>query len=387
MADTRLVSGSAKLLARWRVPGWALGIAVVLMSLAALVTVHLPPDDGNRHPGPLAAAIVAIGVLGAAVTLRFPLPGALLVAAALGAYVGRSYPSGPIYAVGLVAMFFLGRRTGRLTIVAGLAAIVVAMVAGWAVSDRSGALVAFYPGWAAGAAAIGAALRNRRRYLHEQAARAASVERTRAEEALRLLAEDRLRIARDLHDGVAHAMATINVQAAAAARVVDRQPAAAKDALSAIARASGTVLDELTAIVTLLREPGEPAALAPTPGLDDVPALLASVREAGVHCELATTGDLGLVGPPLATAAYRVVQESLTNVLKHANAGRVRVELHQGDDGFRVAVTDDGAAVPDVVAGNGIRGMRERVETTGGEFSAGASGGGFAVRAEWPAPR
>jgi signal transduction histidine kinase len=206
------------------------------------------------------------------------------------------------------------------------------------------------------------------------------------EEALRLAAEDRLRIARDLHDGVAHAMATINVQAAAAARVLDRQPTAARDALTAIARASGTVLDELNAMLTLLRDPAEPAARTPAPGLGDLDALAATVRDAGRQCRLRADGPLDDVAPAIATAAYRIVQESLTNVLKHSTAEHVAVELCVDGDRFAVTVTDDGAVRPSFGAGNGIRGMRERAEATGGAFTADFTENGFAVRAEWPAP-
>jgi len=347
-------------------------IVVLLAALAGFVTHRLPAADA-RAPGPLAIALASAAVLGAGATLRWRIPGFVVVAAALGAYVGREYPDGPIYAAGLAVMFVLGRRSGRALAIAGLIALEVALLAAWLVTRRNGWLVSFYPGGAAAAGAVGAALRSRRF--------------GRDEETRRRLAEERLRIARDLHDGVAHAMATINVQAAAAAHVLDRQPAAAKQALSAIADASATVLGELNALLTLLREPGAAAERAPTPGLAEVADLVTGVRAAGRECDYAVEGDVGTVSPAVATAVYRIVQESLTNVLKHA--GAARVDVHVQVDGPRVTVTvaDDGSAPGPmrgpVREGNGLRGMRERAEATGGRLTAGPGPAGFTVRAEW----
>jgi signal transduction histidine kinase len=370
----------------WReVPRWA-PVAVLLCALIAVLgTGHVPASGGERSGGPLASALAAAAVVGAAGALVRPRIAAAVVAAALAGYFARGYPGGPILAAGLGLMFLLGRRTDRVTIVAGLAAIEAGVVVGWAVSGQDGAIALFYPGWAAAAAAVGVAVRNRRSYVDERQARAVSLERSRQEETLRLVAEDRLRIARDLHDGVAHAMATINVQAAAAARVVDRQPTAAKDALAAIARASGTVLDELNGLLTLLRDPAEPAARAPAPGLGDLEALASTVRDAGRRCVLRMSGRIGDVPPPRATAAFRIVQESLTNVLKHSDADEVSVSVCADGDRLTVVIRDDGAPQPVSGAGNGIRGMHERAESTGGRLTAGYTGSGFTVRAEWPA--
>jgi signal transduction histidine kinase len=362
--------------------GWTLALTALVATLAAVGTTHVPQGSGTRAVGPLAVAIVVVAVLAAAGSLRAPRVGFVVVAVALGLYLGRAYPNGPVLVTGLFVMFVLGRATDRMTAVVGLATIEAAMLIGWAVSGHGGQVVAFYPGWTAAAAAIGAALRNRRSYLQEHAARAESVARTRSEAALRLVAEDRLRIARDLHDGVAHAMATINVQAAAAAHVVDRRPEAAKDALAAIARASGSVLDELNAMVRLLRDPAEPVARAPAPGLADLDPLIETVRAAGRTCTVTVDGNLDGVASPAATAAYRIVQESLTNVLKHSDATDVTVAVVAGDR-LRVTVADNGrsTAGPE---GNGIRGMRERVESAGGTLVVASGPGGFTVQADWP---
>jgi len=356
---------------RRSLPAVALAVAVLAATLAGFVTWHLSPGDA-REPGALAAVLAVAAIAGAAATLRWPVPALLVVATALGGYVGRGYPNGPIYLAGLATMFVLGRRSGRLLAVSGLVAIEVALVVGWLVAARNGSLVAFYPGWAAAAGAVGAALRSWRF--------------GRAEQTQRRLAEERLRIARDLHDGVAHAMATINVQAAAAAHVIDRQPAAAKQALAAIAQASGTVLDELNAMLRVLRAAGESAERAPAPGLDDLDALLEPVRVDGRTARLEVHGDLSAVPSTVATAAYRIVQESVTNLLKHSSARTATVAVTATDGVLRVAVTDDGGPVPPPPLGNGLRGMHERATATGGTLTAGPEDAGFAVRAEWRLP-
>jgi len=366
---TRLVSGSPAVARAHRPPAVAVGVVSLLGVLAAFITVHLPADAPDRRAGPLAVALVVAAVVATAGTVRWPLPATVLVGAALAGYVGRQYPHGPIYACGIVAMFVVGWRAGRGRAIAALAAIELGLVAGWLVAGRGGALVAFYPGWAAAAGAVGSALGSRRM--------------GRAEEKRRRVAEERLQIARDLHDGVAHAMATINVQAAAAAHVIDRQPAAARAALGAIAQASGAVLDELNAMLALLREPGTPVDRAPTPRLADVAELVDNCRRAGRECEYRSSGGLDAVPASVATAAFRIVQESLTNVLKHSDARRVVIELQAAGGGLALSVADDGTPRGKPRPGNGLRGMHERAEATGGRLSAGPTASGFAVEARW----
>jgi signal transduction histidine kinase len=228
-------------------------------------------------------------------------------------------------------------------------------------------------------------VRNRRSYLTELEERARYLEHTREEEARRRVAEDRLRVARDLHDSVAHAMATINVQAGAAAHVVNRRPEAAKDALTAIQRASAEVLDELAAMLRLLRDDDEGAARAPTPGVEQITELVASMRESRLPVTLEQCGPLDTVPTSIGTAAYRIVQESLTNVISHAAAAPTVVSVRLEDCRLSVEVTDDGPGNGSASGtGMGIRGMRERAEGTGGTLEAGPGPGrGFTVRAGW----
>ncbi len=232
-------------------------------------------------------------------------------------------------------------------------------------------------------------LRGRRVRLAGLAERARFLERSREEVASRRAAEERLRIARDLHDSVAHAMATINVQAGAAAHVVARRPEAAADALAVIQRASGEVLDELSAMLRILRQDGSPADRAPTPGLADISRLVDGIRGAGLGVAVSQDGPLAGIAPVVGTAAYRVVQEALTNVLRHSQAREVRVLVAVGSDGgLEVEITDPGPAAHESVCGTGVglRGMAERVAATGGRLEATATGtGGFRVAACWQA--
>jgi signal transduction histidine kinase len=219
--------------------------------------------------------------------------------------------------------------------------------------------------------------------------RALFAERTREEEARRRVAEERLRIARDLHDSVAHAMATINVQAGAAGHVLERRPEAAGQALAVIRRAGGDVLDELAAMLAVLRDDTQQADRAPVPGAAEIPRLAESTTASGLAVALRMDGPVPAVPGVIGTAAYRVVQESLTNVLRHSRATTARVRLvADPDGGVLLEIEDDGPALPQATAGTGvgIRGMRERVVSTGGTFWSGpASGGGFGVRAVWAA--
>jgi signal transduction histidine kinase len=245
-----------------------------------------------------------------------------------------------------------------------------------------------FVGWSAAAIFLGEAMRNRRSYLTELEERARYLEHTREEETGRRVAEDRLRVAQDLHDSVAHAMATINVQAGAAAHVVDRRPAAAKEALTVIQRASAEVLDELTAMVRLLRDDTDGVQRSPTPGVEQLPDLVTSMADARLPVTFEQSGPVDTIPKPISTAAYRVVQESLTNVVRHAAAASTNVTVRVDGGRLTVEVADDGpggaAASPASRNGMGIRGMRERAETTGGTLEAGPRPGrGFMVRATW----
>jgi signal transduction histidine kinase len=223
--------------------------------------------------------------------------------------------------------------------------------------------------------------------LRERAERA---EAALEEEALRRVSEERLRIAREVHDVVAHAMVAINVQAGVAAHVVDRKPEQALTALEEIKRVSGDALRDLRETLGVLREPDVPAPTEPTRTLENVGELADSARAAGLDVDLERE-DCDRVPAAVAAVAYRIVQEALTNVLRHApDATRAAVHLIVRDDALEVEVADDGTGLGPGAdgSGNGLRGMRERAAAVGGSVEAGPARerGGWTVRAFLPLP-
>ena len=222
--------------------------------------------------------------------------------------------------------------------------------------------------------------------------RAKDLEENQEEEARRRVAEERIRIARDLHDVIAHGVAAIHLQAGAALHVIDRQPDVAAPALSSIKDLSKQTLDELRATVGVLRSEAADAAAprAPTPGISQLAALIDQARHAGLSVDLQVDPSLNGLPAAVDVAAFRIVQESLTNVMRHAGQWAHAVvtisEDERGD--LNVEVDDDGlgasARAPDN-PGHGLAGMRERAATVGGDVKAGPRvGGGFRVIARLP---
>jgi signal transduction histidine kinase len=366
---------------------------VVAAGFMLLATSHLRATGGERS----ADALMIVLLVVAGGSLMFcrsrPWVPTVLTALASGWYLAANYPGGPIYATVWIALGFLGYRVGVRTGLLAAAGVACWLVAVSVAVGRGPLLVHLvFIGWSAAAVLLGDVGRGRRERVVRLQERTRELERTRDEETRRRLAEDRLAIARDLHDSVAHAMATISVQAGAAAHVVDRRPEAAKEALEAIQRASSDVLDELGAMLTVLRRSRLTADRAPTPGIERLADLVASTKAAGITADLEVTGDAASVPPTISTAVFRVAQESLTNVARHAPGSRARVRLAVHASGIELDVSNDGAARSPVRAsplgaGVGVLGMRERVESTGGRFVAGPiAGGGFRVRAEWDRP-
>ena len=224
--------------------------------------------------------------------------------------------------------------------------------------------------------AIGRAVFNRRRRLDEDRERAARDAVT----------EERARIARELHDVVAHAMSVMVVQAGAARTVVERDPAAAADAIRQVEVTGREGLAEMRRLIGVLKATDEEAALAPQPGLGDLDALLGTVRAAGLPVESMVIGDPRDLPPGVDLTAYRVVQEALTNVLRHAGVAHASVTLRYEPDGLEVTVADDGRG-PHAGdgGGQGLVGMRERIALFDGSLETGPrAGGGFEVRARIP---
>lgn len=245
--------------------------------------------------------------------------------------------------------------------------------------------------WTALAAAIGDAVRSRHAYVAAVEERAEHAERTREQEAQQRVAAERVRIARELHDVVAHHIALINAQAGVAVHLAERQPEQTLAALENIRDTSRSALDELRATVGLLRQTDDPAAPRdPMPGLTQLPDLLASFEGAGLAVRHSQRGISEPLAPAVDLAAYRIVQEALTNVHKHAGADHARLFLHYRPEWLTITVEDDGCVgpyhrEPHQGTGHGLIGMRERAAIVGGTLYAGACPqGGFAVTADLP---
>jgi signal transduction histidine kinase len=251
---------------------------------------------------------------------------------------------------------------------------------------------------------VGAGVRERRRYREGVAEQAERQQRDEAERRRHALQEERLRIARELHDVLAHSLSVVTVHAGVGRRVGPAQPAEALRALRTVEEASRAALDELRRVLSLLRSddepgetgrPGEPGpALTPVPGLADLDGLTTLVEKAGTPVRVDVTGDAAAVPPAAGLTAYRIVQEALTNVVRHAPGATATVRVSIAGGGVRIRVTDTGPpagpataaeAAGAVTSGHGIAGMRERAAIFGGTLDAGPlPGGGFQVAAFLP---
>jgi signal transduction histidine kinase len=232
---------------------------------------------------------------------------------------------------------------------------------------------------------LGEAVRNRRAWAEEVRGRLLRAEKEREREAERRVQQERLRIAREMHDVLAHTIAAINVQAGVGADVIDEAPETARASLQDIRRQSRDAIAELRATLGVLREDSTEAPRAPAPGLAQLDGLIEMAGGAGVRVELSMTGEARPLPGAVDLAAYRVVQESLTNVIRHARASAARVRVHFDSDALIVRVEDDGVGTGNGAAGYGLVGMRERVAAVGGTVDAGAvPGSGFRVLATLP---
>ncbi|GAA1967293.1 sensor histidine kinase [Amycolatopsis minnesotensis] len=306
---------------------------------------------------------------------RFPLT-AFLLSGVLGwTYFWPGYPGGPVLLLAAIALFLLTKHRGPL--VAGLAGgglVVAGLVAQFV---RGGlelnATAAIFPTLMVAVIGIATAVRTRISAIRATRERA-------AEHQQRLAEQERLRIAREVHDVVAHSLAMINVQAGVGAHVADRRPDQAKEALRTIKEASAAALVDLRATLAVLRG-AEPHA--PAPSLRQMAELLDHTRATGLHVRV--HGSPGDLPAPTDAAAYRILQESLTNVVRHANQPKVvDVRFSRADGMLELVVHDDGMGAREPKAGNGLRGMRERAEALGGQVLAAAVVDGFEVRAVLP---
>jgi signal transduction histidine kinase len=237
-----------------------------------------------------------------------------------------------------------------------------------------------------GAWLAGRLVQKRQLYAQMFADRARVLEREREVNKRVAAAEERVRLARELHDVVGHSVSVMVVQAGAERLALGEERPATRQALLAIERTGREALAEMSRLLGILRTEGDGLALAPRPSLAQVDALVKTVRDAGVPVDLHVEGEQIALSPGVDVSAYRIVQEALTNVVKHAGSARAHVVVRYGGDEVEVEVTDDGhGPVDGNAAGYGLAGMRERVELHGGTLEAGkGNGGGFTVKARLP---
>lgn len=381
-------------------------VVVDLLLLVVLVAAMLAELWISERPRtditPASVAQVLLAALPGLLWRRRPLLGLVLAMAALylvmATLVMDIYQTVPFasmlcgYGVALAS----SRRTTILTGV-GLVPFVVAAIVIFGDGVTQPVEIPKNLAFVAAPLMIGSAVRERRAHLQSLTERAEAAERTREEEARRRVSEERLRIARDVHDVVAHAMVAINVQAGVGAHLLDRDPGRARQTLVDIKRLSGEALADLRAMLDTIRAPAEEAPVQPTQGLGDLEDLARSLRTAGVDVHVEVDPGLGALPAATTTTAFRIVQEALTNVVRHARGARVEVRARFASDhevgGLLVEVSDDGRGesllgvpAPDGT-GSGLRGMRERAEAVGGTVDAGPRpSGGWLVQAVLPLP-
>jgi signal transduction histidine kinase len=397
----------------------AVDIAVAVLTMAVMVFgLRLDPARlAPASPGVAAASVAA--ALPVAVRRLWPLPVVAIVTVAISGLtaIGRA-PLTSDLMLGM-AIYLAAVRASRPVAVVVLAAVEAAILAGLITAAATAhdqtvmlhSMLAVAAMWF-----VGTAVRERRTYQAGLAAQAAELQRAEAERGRHALQEERLRIARELHDVLAHSLSVVTVQAGVGRRVGAARPAEALRALRVVEEASRGALDELRRALCLLRSDDEPdtgpprggpgPALRPAPGLADLDSLAAMVRNTGTRARIDMTGDVTTVPPAAALTVYRIVQEALTNVVRHAPGADTVARVRIGPAGVRIRVTDTGRAswpgggspgaagspglagspgAAGTAGGHGIAGMRERAAVFGGTLEAGPlPGGGFQVMAFLP---
>jgi signal transduction histidine kinase len=362
------------------------------LALAALLAAFGLAELWIVHVGPKSIAVPATAVAGLALSFRRRAP-LLTVAAVLGAIAAESLlgvslqkPDAPLL-MALVAVYTAGAYLPLRDAVAGLALAIAGIGASFAGSSTNGhsdfafTSVVVTAGWLVGRGMHGrvtqtAALAERTQRLEQEA----EAERAAA------IAEERRRIARDLHDVIAHSVSVMVVQAGAAEDLLDRDPAGVREPIRAVQETGRGALVEISRLLGLLREDGAELGLAPQPRLDELPELVAQTEAAGLPVDLRIEGTPRPLPLGVDLSVYRIAQEALTNARRHSGGARAQVVLHYNDDTVELAVENDGVASANGHrGGHGLIGMRERVAVFGGTLEAGPSPeGGFRVVARLP---
>lgn len=363
-----------------------LGVAAAL-AVALMLTIAGAEEPGSQAPDALAYVLGLVAAAWVLARRRYPLGALVGTIATLMLYYSLRY-SAFSPAVALTPTAFFAALAGRTVPAACLLGFGVAFSSGWQIlGDDAPASTVISSNTLADCALfaavllLGETIRSRRSW--GEAVRAG--ERLRAEQRAE---DERLRIARELHDVMAHTIVAVSVQASVAADVIDDSPEQAKAALRAIRAQSSEALAELRAVVDVLRAGEEDAPRAPAPGLDGLDGLVELTSGAGVRVDVAVDGAVRPLPKAIDLTAYRIIQESLTNVIRHARASAASVRVRYDPGALVLEIADDGPGGGEPgTPGHGLSGMRERAAAVGGTLTAGREAdGGFHVRATLPAP-
>lgn len=363
--------------------GTAVSLAVVGVTAVALAGVWL--IRGETRVGVLDVVLPVVAMAGTLLRERWPVVALVVVTAATLAYYPLSTLDAPIIFLPFVVLFTAADRGHLVAAIVTGATGLLAMGLGETgdvrhVDDSAFAMIA---GWVVAAIAAGSVSRNRRAYLQEAERRVREAEQGREAEARRRAGEERLRIARELHDVLGHNVSMINVQASAALHGLKKRPQDAERALRAIKETSKETLRELRTTLGVLRQVDEAAPTAPADSLARVDALVAA---SGLDVRTEVSGELDRVPVEVDLAATRIIREALTNVSRHSGTNAATLTIANRSGNILIEVADDGpGAAFTEGAGFGLRGMRERAEALGGRLEAGPRPeGGFRVAAELP---
>jgi signal transduction histidine kinase len=364
----------------------ALLVVVGLIIQVGITLVAARHQPERRDSDVIGVALLALGVLVLPLRWRHPVAVLATTYAATLTYWSAGYGRGPVFysmIVSLAQVVMTGRR--RVAIAAVVAGFIGFPWLGWAIGTTEapplGSVIAL-AAWLVSLVSVMEVIRSRRERAREAA-------RSHAEALQRKATDERLRIAQELHDSVAHNISLINIHAGVALHLFDEHPQQARDALATIKQSSKEALVELRSILGLLRRADEDAPRAPTPSLTHLDELVARSNAAGLDVHVDLDADVEHLPRDVDLAAYRIIQESLTNVARHADRPDAIVRVRAVDGALDVEVLDEGSGTRRAgdlpSGGNGIAGMRERATAIGGTFDAGPRPGrGFAVHARLP---
>ncbi|MEV6860157.1 sensor histidine kinase [Streptosporangium subroseum] len=372
-------------------------ISATVLAALAVPCSYLPSLFGDpvalREPDALSLALIVIGCLSLTLRRRWPFLMLVIVIVIDTTLASTGQSASLVWLAALAMVYTIASRRGLALSLGALALSFTghtfsAVVAGGLGDWSSHLLVAVLTMtlWIAGRS-----VRLSRAYQAELRDRARRMGRAREADTRAARAEERSRIARELHDVVAHHVSVMTVQASAARRVLATNPDGAREALSAIEEMGRTAMAEMRNIVGVLRTDGTPAERGPQPGVREIPTLVDQMREAGLRTQLWIEGERGRLSPGVDLAAYRLVQEALTNSLRHAGPeARAWVTVRHEPGELAIQIEDDGLGPPaggsdGEQSGHGLVGIRERVALYGGLLRIGPrSGGGFEVNARFP---